>query len=124
MILLSNVFYRNGGIGAAGATDVGNAAPAPDGAVADNATTSGLEGSGIAGCAVPGCAPWPFTAIFVGSGYGPSFRLAAGSPAVARGRVTFTRDGREWIPVTDLDGRPRGGATRASAVDVGCDQFE
>jgi hypothetical protein len=118
--LIHNVLYANGtSISGPQRGDLGNAAQVLDAGDAGNMTTSGREGPGVAGCVFRACNPGaPFLALFDPPGYGPTFRLVPGSPALGAGVGLFEHDGRNWVPDRDFDGDRRVGAT----IDVGYDQ--
>jgi hypothetical protein len=118
IVVTHNLFYRNGaGQTSVAGGDIDNIAQTLDATDAANLTTNGREGTGVDGCAFQDCSASPgLSAIFVGSGLGPDFRLAPGSPAVGIGRSRLIVDGIQWIPTADVDGQPR---LSSDATDAG-----
>jgi hypothetical protein len=126
--LLHNVFYTNGAGKAPGhGGDIANASQTLDATDAGNYITTAAEQPGVAGCTFSNCTgAASFATLFDPPGYGPTFRLVGGSPAVDRGLTTFFDDGKEWVPFLDFDGHLRredGDVDRISRIDVGYDEL-
>jgi hypothetical protein len=112
LTLVHNVLYANGAaVKGAERGDLGNAAQMLDDRDSGNLTTTGTEGQGIEGCVFPVCnAAAPFLTLFGSSGYGPTFGLVAGSPAIGAGVGVFEREGKNWVPGAGETGSPVGAA--------------
>lgn len=122
--LVHNVLYANGAaFSGPGRGDLGNAPQILDAEDSGNTTTTG-EGAGIARCTFARCnAAAARLTLFDPPGYGPAFRLVAGSPALRAGIARFERDGRDWVPDEDSERDPRSGSrTGTGSVDAGYDE--
>jgi len=118
LVLLHNVLYSNAGDGTG--RDLSAACARAVVKAVRNRTTTGKEPAIARLCVFSSCsAVQPFAALFTGSGFGPSFRLAPSSPAIGAGIQAYVDSGRDWVRTPDRSGSVDVGRRTASDAPTG-----